>query len=365
MPSNSVVPVQVVLDTNCIIDQNFDWFSTPFSQLKRHQEEGNIEIFLPEVMDSEVVKQLREKTKKNLLEIKKVFDNNQYIVSEDQPAIFHASEFFSNESNLNGLMDGIIDDYNDFKRRLNITIIPTDNNSCQKVFERYFNAAPPFKAEGKKKHEFPDAFAIESIKSFHSARYCIVSNDNDWETSFKNEDNCDFFKSLSKFLSHVNEKVIAGQQLATVRGIIQENFSLLEDIVKNHFSDRGFMATDVPDDYVESASVDSLSIVDIVIDDFDINENMEDKYISFSVDMLVEYTAIVSYSDPDSWHKDDDTKEIFFLEKIESQEVKQELSINGSYTLCFDEDRATWDVTDSDTGLPNTIYFEVRADEWW
>lgn len=43
------------------------------------------------------------------------------------------------------------------------TIIPDAN--VNDVFDDYFNARPPFRTEGEKKHEFPDAFILRGLKN--------------------------------------------------------------------------------------------------------------------------------------------------------------------------------------------------------
>ncbi len=56
------------------------------------------------------------------------------------------------------------------------------------IFNKYFNAVPPFSATGDKKNEFPDAFIIQAIKDYlekhPKERALIISNDNDWISAF-------------------------------------------------------------------------------------------------------------------------------------------------------------------------------------
>jgi hypothetical protein len=63
----------------------------------------------------------------------------------------------------------------------------------KKVFDLYFNSQPPFADQGDKKHEFPDAFVIESIKDYHSKNrnksILIISNDKDWHNALKDNEN--------------------------------------------------------------------------------------------------------------------------------------------------------------------------------
>ena len=67
------------------------------------------------------------------------------------------------------------------------TVIPDAN--VNDVFDDYFNARPPFRAEGEKKHEFPDAFILKGLK-----KYCennpdetilVISDDSDWKNALE------------------------------------------------------------------------------------------------------------------------------------------------------------------------------------
>ena len=67
------------------------------------------------------------------------------------------------------------------------TVIPDAN--VNDVFDDYFNARPPFRAEGEKKHEFPDAFILKGLK-----KYCdnnpdetilVISDDSDWKNTLE------------------------------------------------------------------------------------------------------------------------------------------------------------------------------------
>ena len=66
-------------------------------------------------------------------------------------------------------------------------IIPDAN--VNDVFDDYFNARPPFRTEGEKKHEFPDAFILKGLK-----KYCeknpeetilVISDDSDWRCTLE------------------------------------------------------------------------------------------------------------------------------------------------------------------------------------
>lgn len=77
------------------------------------------------------------------------------------------------------------------------------------IFDKYFAAAPPFSATGKKKNEFPDAFVIEAAQQYLMEHpnevLLVVSKDGDWEKSFSGIDNAVICSSISDAVTKINK----------------------------------------------------------------------------------------------------------------------------------------------------------------
>ncbi|WP_186027363.1 PIN domain-containing protein [Burkholderia gladioli] len=60
----------------------------------------------------------------------------------------------------------------------------SDYVTVRELMRRYEGAEPPFSAEGKKKHEFPDAVALLTLEGWaeeRGTRVLVVTQDNDWK----------------------------------------------------------------------------------------------------------------------------------------------------------------------------------------
>lgn len=82
---------------------------------------------------------------------------------------------------------------NDYIDAVGAQIVPASGyiDVSAEVLRRYFSAEPPFESKNKKKHEFPDAFAvltIEAVAAQKGHEILCVSNDSGW-LAFAEESN--------------------------------------------------------------------------------------------------------------------------------------------------------------------------------
>lgn len=73
--------------------------------------------------------------------------------------------------------------FDDWAKRCGAQILSEEHADIVEVMRRYENAEPPFTADGKKKHEFPDAVALLTLEGWaerNFTRVLVVSKDKDW-----------------------------------------------------------------------------------------------------------------------------------------------------------------------------------------
>lgn len=352
--------MKVVFDTTFFFEQKFDWKSRKNLQLQQLHADELIEVYIPEVVDREIKNHLTQQAKKIFAVIKKQFDTTPAIAVSNLDPIEATVGFFKSRQSINNLVARVIEEYDEFKQTLGITIIPLTCERCTDIFNDYFSSNPPFENNEQKKNEFPDAFAIESTKLFFDEEYYVVSKDKGWQKAFSDVANCTFFLESGLFFSHIERMLVEAKRLRKAHKVIENNFYPIQELLKEQFPNHGFMATDVPDEYVDSVEVTQVDLLNFFI------EEADDEYIIFSADSLITYSANVSYSDPDSWYKDDETKEIFYWEKVENDEVINEIQVGGRFTYALDPDSGEFKrLVDWETDIPNTIYFEVQDHDYY
>jgi hypothetical protein len=350
--------VDVVIDTSIWRGQNFNWSSQKLDKLTQLHEHGLVNIYIPHIVDLEIKGQIEKLARESFASLKKAFDKSPITIPGNIIPLVQAKEYFIS-TNEDLFVSMAIKDYENFKADLEVKILPLDPQKTNKVVDDYFRTNPPF--EEKKKAEFPDAFAIESAKSFFNGQFIVISADGGWRKAFAGHSSAKFYSDLTELFSFLESEIIKEHAtLEWAHSLISDNSNLVIALAKDKFIHSGFMATDVADDYIDSIEVNDVKLEDVILD------YVSDNEIQFSCTIQIEYTATVDYSDPESWLKDDETKEIIYRYRITGHEITREISFDGNFTLAIDPSTSTVeDVSDYNIAMPDTIYFDVEDYDYY
>ncbi|TGC14792.1 hypothetical protein CRU79_15220 [Escherichia sp. E4385] len=171
------------------------------------------------------------------------------------------------------------------------TILELESVSVDKIMNMYFNCLPPFQ-EGKKKHEFPDAFTLLAIENHLPEGECIyvVSEDSDLIEFCKVTPQFIAVDSLSKILDIYNSH--DQERASFIKQYVAEHIEEIKDSIREDIEDADvYNASSWEDAEVDELKVDHIHDFEpsiIQIDD-------ESCLLSFNVD--VDYT--VSVTGPD------------------------------------------------------------------
>ena len=116
------------------------------------------------------------------------------------------------------------------------------------VFAAYFGQKPPF-GRGKKKSEFPDAFAVAALGAWcskESSELYIVSGDADMRGACNENGPLHSMPRLVNFLDALASD-LQEETTAFVRARIIQFKSEIIKLITKDFPDRGFKITDVAD----------------------------------------------------------------------------------------------------------------------
>jgi hypothetical protein len=114
--------------------------------------------------------------------------------------------------------------FNRFLETVNGEIAPAMGNPelTAEVLNRYFSAVPPFGDSGKRKHEFPDAFALLSLEALareEGKLMLCVSPDKGWQDFASQSEHLVCVKKLQDALSYFNDayQALAEEVVSTWR----------------------------------------------------------------------------------------------------------------------------------------------------
>lgn len=240
-------------------------------------------------------------------------------------------------------------------KKNNVTIIPTNHLTIKDVFDDYFNNNPPFK-EGKKKHEFPDAFTLKAIVEFFKKRkektYLISSDKDILEYKEKTtipihtKDTAELFDLIIQKASEKMEKKarelvkseFEGKKTELLEEIKGEVFKAIENEINNKFHYR-----DLEIDGMEDLKIINLEYIKSSIPYLDIDK------LEAGIECEVSFKFDASY------YADDYSEGVYDKEDDKWYFVNSEtFSIEGERTIPIDI-RVSFDLEDE------YIEFEIES----
>ena len=199
----------------------------------------------------------------------------------------------------------------DFFGSPGVEIISSAGVRPDRVFDRYFSKQPPF-GTGKKKSEFPDAFAAEALLDFARAKQVdltVVSSDGDWEAVCEI---CHEFSHASS-LSEVVERVLQKEDHAGIvqaAAVVTASHDALARSLAEEIPNLGVYLSNV-EGHVHSLSTSQVTVLRATI------VGVEGDKVSLEVSFKCDVQFEVQYEDPSSWVYDSEDKTVMYLRSIE------------------------------------------------
>lgn len=225
-------------------------------------------------------------------------------------------------------------DLSEFLDEIEVLRLDYSAVSIDSIMDWYERRLPPF-GDGKKRKEFPDAIAIATLlgHATHAGEQIgVVSADGDFRKACEAEHDLQYFASLPA----MTQALIEGdRRVAAVRAVLESSPEQLLQGIRDRFPELDF----VPEaDDMGDASDGEPS--DVQLSGFDvIGIGQSTATIAFSAE--VEFSAYVSYPDPDYWMRDDDDGNLVSLRSI-SGTVTDSTTVTGTAKLTFNDD---WSAT--------------------
>lgn len=297
--------IQIVFDTSYLESKSYNYESSIFERIKNGVKTHKcIEVYLPRIVDCEIRAHLFENSSAISANIKKIpVALREELLKDD----------FHDLGKLSAAINSIaIDRYELFMEEIGIEIIETDKECTSDLWDRYFSKKPPFSE--KKKSEFPDAMALLSILRYFKIKnkdknsIIIVSCDKDWE-KYCNDVKICIVGDDKELIEELNKRDPLLEKPAILRLLNENAKECIHRKIEEYFYDIG------------KEPLDDSEAIDFEILDFSIRNISDYEVISVTdgeVNLLfnLEYYAEVSYLESDSWHRDSESKNIFYTESI-------------------------------------------------
>jgi hypothetical protein len=198
--------INVFLDTEFFKGNSLDFNNKTFQALKTNVAAGHIHVVSTLITRREVERHVglhAEELSKKLEQFRK----DPVIRNSKEPAFAAWRNVLPQEK----IQAELLAQLNAIWRELDIKTLPTDKVDTKAIFDDYFNTQPPF-GPGKKKSEFPDAFAAHALRDWcasNSEKLHVVGRDGDWKALCESVPEFEHVTELAEILSRFPDPEIA------------------------------------------------------------------------------------------------------------------------------------------------------------
>ena len=324
----------VFIDTEVFRSKNYQFGEHTLQQLEEHLEHNRLHLLLPSITVNEIKHQIREKSNEAHSKLKNFQKDAMFLRNAPNLPCYHIFQKVSSDQ----IYHEAIERFEEFLRNSQVEIVSFEGVKLEDVFDKYFLSDAPF-GSGKKKSEFPDAFALEAVMKTAERRQhelYIISNDGDLKKYVENKQHLHYLKTIEELLDLVvrtEEILIEPANIADQ--FITKNTENILNIITEEMRDSEFYALDNEGRDIEVTGVD---IKSIKIENRKILNATRDE-ATYEIEFSARILAELTYEDFDSSPWDPEDREYVFV-------------VRNSFSRMHDERYLCFVTIDFADGLP-------------
>ncbi len=319
---------KVFIDTSCYLGFGLNFYNPAFSQLLQLAEEGHIQILTSDVILKELKQNITKSKNKALNALKTI--EKEYIINNNVDGIKELKDSIKKaEENIFKQLKGC------HLKNINITEL-----NIQNIMDDYFLGNPPFSNKENKKYEFPDAVVLHSILKYLNGKTCyVISEDDDWKNFCDKYDNITFYNRLSSFINkHIIDESSNKPLFEQLRNQIFNDLDFIKPCIEECFQGQEFYHDEsvIAEPEIELENISNIEPEELFIIFFD----EKNKTIEVELYIKIDFSVNIRGYEAGSWHKDDDTKEIFYIDGVDNDEITTDETVEKrlNLTIVYDED---------------------------
>ncbi len=352
----------IFIDASIFIGKNYNYRNTDFEQLSRLAQSNQANVFVTDITIREVKAHIKTGISTAISALKKFQKDTKVRVLknfDDSPVKELFQEIDETKST-----ETLKCQLSTFLNEINATVLPTSEVSIDAVFDKYFGKRPPF-GEGKKKSEFPDAFAIGAIEVWckkNDERMYIVSSDGDLKEYCKTSDRLIALNKLAEFINVIESH---DEDLAhAVSALLNKNHDAIKEAITESFYNQSFWIED------QDGDVNEVRVKELEISEMLILEVTQDSAFVL-VDVETTFSADVTYDDLETATYDSEDKILIPLrtiDKIVDRDVKYVAALRILHDVKHSEYFIVNRVelqSDQASGFDSYVDFAIHIDNEW
>lgn len=338
-------PVNVFLDTEVFDRSQYNFASRDFQRLTSLVKDGYVRLFLTAVTEQEIISHLES----NASEAYRVVEGFRKKVKDLSPSSASAVSGLNEDT----IRSEFISTFKKFCKPLKTTVVPVASVPLDEVLDAYFSKKAPFR-DGKKKCEFPDAFAAAALEIWCREKketMVVVSGDDDWRSRCVDSKELEHKPELVEMFALFPDARLSERIVAALRSEPDK----VVDAVREGFPSMGFMLLDADGD------IEDIEVDDVELKKFFVVE-AKDGHAVVDIDCVVSFTGDVTYEDPDSGMFDYETHSKLFMDTVRGR-VDSKATIRIEVLLDFAQDDAQLDLDNVRASVPTDETVDVDLDD--
>lgn len=344
----------VFIDTSIFIGQNYNFQGSVFQNLARLCMNDKAKVFVTDITIREVVAHIESDVASACKALVKL--QNDARILRNLPNQPYTGLFEKIDHTLTTAE--LVSQFETFLAGISAETLSTSSVSVSSVFDKYFTHKPPF-GEGKKKDEFPDAFALQALEDWSEAQnelMYVVSSDGDMPSHCTVSDRLTHLQKLAEFISEVefHDEILA----PSINSLLEENVTTIENAISEEFLNQGFWLEDEEGE-VNGVEVTFIEILEQLILEVDQNHAVVQVYSSITFD------ADVTYDDLHTASYDSEDKVLIPWRQI-NKIVEHNETIEATIYIKHDvEEPGYFKIDHVKINTKNRFGFAVSADDEW
>jgi hypothetical protein len=317
------LPSTVLIGTNIFDQHAYHFASAQISKFTALAQLRKFTLLLPNALEREVVRHIKEKSTQAQSALRKARREAHFL-----PKWSHWPSDEKVKNAQFGIESAAMEEWQQFLKHFKVLKLGYDKIDMTQVMDWYDQKQPPF-CDGPKQKEFPDAFILAATVACAKAKetkIAVVSADHDFKRFCANHSELIYFCDLPSLI----EAFIAETktQIAAIKEALTGHPDHVIKAISEHFSGLVFYPEEDPEGDVSDIQVESVSLTVFHV------IAIEEHDCTIAFDAEVDFSAFVSYDDPDSLIIDT-AEDIRIALHTRSGTVQETTDISGTVTIEF------------------------------
>lgn len=282
------------LDTNVFEATHYNFNCASLKSLKKYCEKGMAKLYTNDVVVGELKRHFTKEVDSLARKAKNTIRNKQELVNALTADVYNEIK----EKLLNA-PNNLINDLDNYIS--NAIYLSNAGLSVNSLVYDYFCFNAPFEDKADKKHEFPDAIIIMSIKQFLNDNpniiLRVVTDDEGWHSALKGVPNLKMYHRLKRLLSDISEE--EKELHENIVNYVNDNIDKIKIYISEWIEDQDWYDTvDNVDmciecDEIDNVVVDALDIFNVTVEYIDV----EEEYAIVTISAVTHFKISFSYID--------------------------------------------------------------------